>query len=165
VQAGTSFALVRVLGIAARQAITDLRREVSARAAAAGTVLRLHQTGILLNRVMNDAEGIRNLVGTGLVQLAGRLLTAAIAMVALFWLNWRLTAGRSSLLAFGGGMAFAFAAPPDLPGAQQADGGGERAADRVVRRDPDREVVRRRAARTTPSRRRSPAVPQCGPPR
>ncbi len=111
VQAGTSFALVRVLGIAAQRAITDLRREVQAH------VLRLPvrffdstQTGILLNRVMNDAEGIRNLVGTGLVQLAGGLLTAAIAMVALFWLNWRLTAGTLFvLLAFGGGMAFAFA--------------------------------------------------------
>ena len=111
VQAGTSFALVRVLGIAAQRAITDLRREVQAH------VLRLPvrffdqtQTGILLNRVMNDAEGIRNLVGTGLVQLAGGLLTALIAMVALFWLNWRLTAGTLVvLLAFGGGMAFAFA--------------------------------------------------------
>ncbi|HEV8600460.1 MAG TPA: ABC transporter ATP-binding protein [Gemmatimonadales bacterium] len=111
VQAGTSFALVRVLGIAAQRAITDLRREVQAH------VLRLPvrffdstQTGILLNRVMNDAEGIRNLVGTGLVQLAGGLLTAAIAMVALFWLNWRLTAGTLFvLLAFAGGMAFAFA--------------------------------------------------------
>jgi ATP-binding cassette, subfamily B, putative efflux pump len=111
VQAATSFALVRVLGIAAQRAITDLRREVQAH------VLRLPvrffdqtQTGILLNRVMNDAEGIRNLVGTGLVQLAGGLLTALIAMVALFWLNWRLTAGTLFvLLAFGGGMAFAFA--------------------------------------------------------
>ncbi|HTL05944.1 MAG TPA: ABC transporter ATP-binding protein [Gemmatimonadales bacterium] len=111
VQAGTSFALVRVLGIAAQRAITDMRREIQAH------VLRLPvrffdstQTGILLNRVMNDAEGIRNLVGTGLVQLAGGLLTALIAMVALFWLNWRLTAGTLVvLLIFAGGMAFAFA--------------------------------------------------------
>ena len=110
VQAATSFALVRVLGIAAQRAITDLRREVEEH------VLRLPvrffdstQTGILLNRVMNDAEGIRNLVGTGLVQLAGGLLTALIAMVALFWLNWRLTAGTLVvLLLFGGGMALAF---------------------------------------------------------
>jgi ABC-type bacteriocin/lantibiotic exporter with double-glycine peptidase domain len=71
VQAGTSFALVRLLGIAAQRAITDLRREVEEH------ILRLPvrffdstQTGILLSRVMNDAEGIRNLVGTGLVQLA-----------------------------------------------------------------------------------------------
>jgi len=110
VQAVTSFGLVRVLGIAAQRAITELRREVQAH------VLRLPvryfdstQTGILLSRVMNDAEGIRNLVGTGLVQLAGGLLKAAIAMVALFWLNWRLTAGTLAvLLLFAGGMAYAF---------------------------------------------------------
>lgn len=110
VQAITSFGLVRVLGIAAQRAITDLRREVQAH------VLRLPvryfdstQTGILLSRVMNDAEGIRNLVGTGLVQLAGGLLKAAIAMAALFYLNWRLTAGTLVvLLIFAGGMAYAF---------------------------------------------------------
>jgi ABC-type multidrug transport system fused ATPase/permease subunit len=110
VQAITSFGLVRVLGIAAQRAITDLRREVQAH------VLRLPvryfdstQTGILLSRVMNDAEGIRNLVGTGLVQLAGGLLKAAIAMAALFWLNWRLTAGTLVvLLIFAAGMAYAF---------------------------------------------------------
>jgi subfamily B ATP-binding cassette protein MsbA len=110
VQAATSFALVRVLGIAAQRAITDMRREVEEH------VLRLPirffdstQTGILLNRVMNDAEGIRNLVGTGLVQLAGGLLTAAIALVVLFYINWRLTAGTLVvLLVFAGGMALAF---------------------------------------------------------
>ena len=110
IQAVTSFSLVRVLGVAAQRAITDLRREVQAH------VLRLPvryfdstQTGILLSRVMNDAEGIRNLVGTGLVQLAGGLVKAAIAMGALFWLNWRLTTGTLVvLLIFAGGMALAF---------------------------------------------------------
>ncbi len=110
VQAITSWLLVKILGIAAQRAITDLRREVQAH------ILRLPvryfdstQTGVLLSRVMNDAEGIRNLVGTGLVQLIGGLITAAIAMVALFWLNWRLTAGTLAvLLFFGGGMAYAF---------------------------------------------------------
>ena len=110
VQASTSFALVRILGIAAQRAITDMRREVEQH------VLRLPirffdqtQTGILLSRVMNDAEGIRNLVGTGLVQLAGGLLTAAIAMSVLLYTNWRLTLGTLLILfLFGGGMAFAF---------------------------------------------------------
>jgi subfamily B ATP-binding cassette protein MsbA len=110
VQATTSWLLVQVLGIAAQRAITDLRREVQAH------ILRLPvryfdstQSGILLSRVMNDAEGIRNLVGTGLVQLIGGLITAAISMVALFWLNWRLTTGTLVvLLLFGGGMAYAF---------------------------------------------------------
>jgi ABC-type multidrug transport system fused ATPase/permease subunit len=110
VQAATSFALVRILGIAAQRAITELRREVQSH------VLRLPvrqfdatQTGVLLARIMNDAEGIRNLVGTGLVQLVGGLVTAAIAMGVLFWINWKLTAGMLVvLLAFGGGMAYAF---------------------------------------------------------
>jgi subfamily B ATP-binding cassette protein MsbA len=110
IQAVTSFGLVRILGIAAQRAITELRREVQAH------VLRLPvrqfdatQTGVLLARIMNDAEGIRNLVGTGLVQLVGGLVTAAIAMVVLFWINWQLTAGMLVvLMAFGGGMAYAF---------------------------------------------------------
>ncbi len=110
VQALASFGLMRVLGVAAQRAITDLRREVAAH------VLRLPvryfdstQTGILLSRVMNDAEGIRNLVGTGLVQLVGGLIKAAIAMGALFWLNWRLTTVTLVvLLIFAAGMAMAF---------------------------------------------------------
>src|SRR5258706_16379255 len=58
---------------------------------------------------MTDAEGIRNLVGTGLVQLLGSLVTAAIGLAVLFYLNWRLTAVTLlALAAFGGGMGFAF---------------------------------------------------------
>jgi subfamily B ATP-binding cassette protein MsbA len=67
------------------------------------------QTGILITRIMSDAEGIRNLVGTGLVQLTGGLVTASIALGVLFWLNWQLTSVTILfLLVFGGGMAFAF---------------------------------------------------------
>jgi len=67
------------------------------------------QTGALVSRIMTDAEGIRNLVGTGLVQLAGGVVTAVMGMAVLFWLNWRLTAMTLLVLgAFGGGMAHAF---------------------------------------------------------
>ena len=69
-QAVTSFALSQVLGVAAQRAITDMRKRVEAH------VTRLPvryfdstQTGVLISRIMTDAEGIRNLVGTGLVQL------------------------------------------------------------------------------------------------
>jgi subfamily B ATP-binding cassette protein MsbA len=110
VQAGTSFALSQVLGVAAQRAITNMRRTVEAH------VLRLPITyfdstksGILISRVMTDAEGIRNLVGNGLVQLAGGLVTAAIGLGVLFYLNWRLTAlTLVVLLSFGSGMAVAF---------------------------------------------------------
>jgi subfamily B ATP-binding cassette protein MsbA len=110
VQAVTSFALSQILGVAAQRAITDMRKTVQAR------VTRLPvryfdttQTGVLISRIMNDAEGIRNLVGTGLVQLSGGLVTAAIALGVLFYLNWRLTSLTIVvLLAFGGCMAYAF---------------------------------------------------------
>src|SRR5215208_984499 len=92
VQAFTSFSLSQVLGVAAQRAITDMRKKVQAQ------IARLPvndfdstQTGKLISRIMNDAEGIRNLVGTGLVQLAGSFITAAVALCILFWLNWRLT--------------------------------------------------------------------------
>jgi subfamily B ATP-binding cassette protein MsbA len=110
VQAISSFALSQVLGVAAQRAITDMRRNVQAH------VLRLPisyfdstKSGVLISRIMTDAEGIRNLVGTGLVQLAGGLVTASIALGLLFYLNWRLTTlTLVILLTFGGGMAVAF---------------------------------------------------------
>src|SRR5207245_10308966 len=67
------------------------------------------QTGVLISRIMTDAEGIRNLVGTGLVQLVGGLVTAVIALGVLFYLNWRLTSVIVIALgAFGSAMALAF---------------------------------------------------------
>jgi ATP-binding cassette, subfamily B, putative efflux pump len=64
---------------------------------------------VLISRVMSDAEGIRNLVGTGLVQLVGGVMTAIMALAVLFYLNWRLTAISIVVLGlFAGGMAYAF---------------------------------------------------------
>ena len=111
VQAASGFGLSQILGVAAQRAITDMRRTVQS------YVLRLPvsyfdstKSGILISRIMNDAEGIRNLVGTGLVQLIGGLFTGAIALVVLFVLNWKLTAIAILILGlFGGGMAYAFA--------------------------------------------------------
>jgi subfamily B ATP-binding cassette protein MsbA len=110
VQAVSGFGLSQLLGVAAQRAITDMRKTVQSE------VLRLPisyfdstKSGILISRIMTDAEGIRNLVGTGLVQLAGGLVTATIALGVLFYLNWRLTAIAILILAcFGGGMALAF---------------------------------------------------------
>src|SRR5918996_999693 len=110
VQAVMSFGLSQILGVAAQRAITDMRKRVQAH------VMRLPiryfdstQTGVLISRIMSDADGIRNLVGTGLVQLAGGFVTAILGMGVLFWLNWRLTAITLIVLGvFGGGMAYAF---------------------------------------------------------
>jgi len=110
VQAVTSFGLTQILGVAAQKAITDMRRRVEEH------VMRLPvryfdktQTGVLISRVMNDAEGIRNLVGTGLVQLTGGFVTAIIALGILLWLNWHMTLVTILVLAaFGGAMGYAF---------------------------------------------------------
>ncbi len=110
VQAVTSFALSQILGVAAQYAITDMRKKVQAK------IERLPvsyfdstQSGQLISRIMSDAEGIRNLVGTGLVQLVGSIVTAIISICVLFWLNWRLTSATMSVLAvFGGSLYLAF---------------------------------------------------------
>ncbi len=110
VQAGSRFALSQVVSVAGQRAIANMRRRVHAH------VIRLPvayfdstKTGVLISRIMTDAEGIRNLVGTGIVQLTGGLLTSGIALGVLLWLNWRLTSGTVLLLVlFGGSMAFAF---------------------------------------------------------
>jgi subfamily B ATP-binding cassette protein MsbA len=67
------------------------------------------KSGELISRVMADAEGIRNLIGTGLVQLAGGILAASMALSVLFYLNWRLTTLTITVLSvFGGALAYAF---------------------------------------------------------
>jgi ABC-type multidrug transport system fused ATPase/permease subunit len=110
VQAVTTFSLSQVLGVAAQRAITDMRMKVQAQIARLPvSYFDSTQTGKLISRIMNDADGIRNLVGTGLVQLAGSFITAVVALGVLFWLNWRLTTITILVLGlFGGALAFAF---------------------------------------------------------
>jgi subfamily B ATP-binding cassette protein MsbA len=110
VQAITSFSLSQVLGVAAQRAITEMRKKVQAKIARLPvSYFDSTQTGKLISRIMNDADGIRNLVGTGLVQLAGSFITAFVAVCVLFWLNWRLTALTILVLAvFGAALSFAF---------------------------------------------------------
>src|SRR5947207_2572162 len=81
VQAFSSFALTQVLGVAAQRAITEMRKSVQEHVARLPIrYFDSTQTGVLISRIMTDAEGIRNLVDTGLVRLVGGLLTAAIAL-------------------------------------------------------------------------------------
>jgi ABC-type multidrug transport system fused ATPase/permease subunit len=110
VQAASTFGLSQVISVTAQRAITNMRRSVQEH------VVRLPvsyfdstQSGVLISRIMTDAEGIRNLVGTGIVQLVGGVLTAIAALSVLFWLNWQLTTITLLLLVtFGGVMAIAF---------------------------------------------------------
>ena len=110
IQAATSFGLSQLLGVAAQRAITEMRKQVMAHV----THLPIRyfdstQTGVLISRIMTDAEGIRNLVGTGLVQLSGGLLTGTLALGVLFYLNWQLTSLTLVILVvFGVCMSVAF---------------------------------------------------------
>ena len=110
IQGGTSFALSQVVSIAAQRAITEMRKRVQAH------MLRLPvsyfdstKTGVIISRIMTDAEGVRNLVGTGLIQLLGSVLTALMAVGVLFYVNWKLTSATLIVLVvFGGMMTTAF---------------------------------------------------------
>ena len=110
IQAATGYTLSLVLGIAAQRTVTEMRRRL------ASHVLRLPveafdatQVGALTSRILNDPDGIRNLLGSGLAQLMGGLVTATAALGVLFWINWRMTAVMIFFLALiGVSVAFAF---------------------------------------------------------
>lgn len=112
IQGVTAFSLSQILGVAAQRAITEMRKRVQRH------IERLPisyfdstQSGKLIARIMNDAEGVRNLVGTGLGQILGSLITAVIAVGVLFYVNWQLTlATITVLLIFGGVLLYAFSA-------------------------------------------------------
>ena len=110
VQALTSYSLSQVISVAAQGAIMDMRKRVH------DHVIRLpirffddSKSGVLISRIMSDAEGIRNLVGTGIVLLVGGLFTAVIAFGVLLYLNWQITVVTLLILSlFGAVMAYAF---------------------------------------------------------
>jgi ABC-type multidrug transport system fused ATPase/permease subunit len=93
VQAVTSFALTRLLSVEAQHLIAELRVQVQQK------VLSLPisffdntKSGELVSRIMTDVEGVRNLVGTGIVQLVGGTLTAIISLVLLIQISPSMTA-------------------------------------------------------------------------
>ena len=92
VQTVTSFSLTRLLSVEAQLLISELRAKVQKK------LLKLpisyfdnNKSGALVSRVMNDVEGVRNLVGTGLVQLIGGTFTAILSLVILIKINWLMT--------------------------------------------------------------------------
>lgn len=110
VQAITSFVLSQVLGVAAQRAITEMRKRVQAHIERLPTsYFDSTQSGQLISRIMRDAEGVRNLVGTGLGQIVGGLLSALVSMAFLFYLNWQITIITLVVLAvFGFVLSYAF---------------------------------------------------------
>jgi ABC-type multidrug transport system fused ATPase/permease subunit len=109
-QAITSFSLSQILGVAAQRSITEMRKKIERH------VLRLPvayfdstKSGVLISRIMSDAEGIRNIIGNGLVQLVGSVVTAVLALGILFYLNWQLTLiTLVTLAAFGTALSIMF---------------------------------------------------------
>lgn len=92
IQAVTSFLLTKLLSVEAQRLISILRADVQKQ------LLRLpirffdnNKAGALVSRVMNDVEGVRNLVGTGLVQLVGGVLTSIICLVLLIRISPMMT--------------------------------------------------------------------------
>ena len=110
IQAATSYLLTRLLSVEAQLLISELRSKVQRH------VIHLPvsyfsstKTGVLVSRIMTDVEGVRNLIGTGLVQFAGGLLTAVIALVVLIRISPLMTGvAFAFLIVFGGALRKAF---------------------------------------------------------
>lgn len=92
VQAVTSFSLTRLLSVEAQYLIYQLRAKVQRKLLS--LPIRFfddNKSGALVSRVMTDVEGVRNLVGTGLVQLIGGTITSVISLIILINLNALMT--------------------------------------------------------------------------
>jgi len=92
IQACTGFALTRLLSVEAQFLVSELRAKVQRK------ILSLpisyfdnHKSGELVSRIMTDVEGVRNIIGTGLVQLVGGTLTAIASLVMLIRINAWMT--------------------------------------------------------------------------
>jgi ABC-type multidrug transport system fused ATPase/permease subunit len=93
VQGITTFALTQLLSKAGQRAIAELRLKVQAHIGRLPvSYYDANKTGALVSRIMTDVEGVRNLIGTGLVEFVGGLLTAAMALAWLFHISRTMTA-------------------------------------------------------------------------
>jgi ABC-type multidrug transport system fused ATPase/permease subunit len=91
-QAITSYALTQLLSTEGQRLISDLRKQVQAHIGRLPVAFYdENRTGTLVARIMTDVEGVRNLVGTGLLDFVGGVLTAAIVFVVLITINARMT--------------------------------------------------------------------------
>src|SRR6516162_8488903 len=103
IQGFSSFALTQLLSKSAQRLIADLRKQVQAHIGRLSvSYYDANKTGALVSRIMTDVEGVRNLIGTGLVEFVGGLMTAVLALVILLRINATMT-----LVAFGVLIVFA----------------------------------------------------------
>src|SRR6266481_5224799 len=104
IQGLSSFTLTQLLSKSAQRMISDMRKRVQAHIGRLSvSYYDSHKTGELVSRIMSDVEGIRNLIGTGLVEFLGGLMTAVFALVILLKISAVMT-----LVAFGILLAFGF---------------------------------------------------------
>jgi ABC-type multidrug transport system fused ATPase/permease subunit len=111
IQGVTSFSLTQLLSKAAQRLIAELRQKVQVHISRLPVAFYdANKTGNLVSRIMSDVEGVRNLLGTGLVDFAGGLVTSSIALVLLFRTSPQMTLiAVSSLACFAVALNKAFA--------------------------------------------------------
>jgi len=106
VQGASSFALTQILSKAAQRLIADMRRQVQRHVGRLPVAYYdANKTGVLVSRIMSDVEGVRNLIGTGMVEFAGALLTSVFALVILMRISPLMTlVALGFLLVLGGAL-------------------------------------------------------------
>ncbi len=93
IQGITSYAITQLVSKAGQRLIAELRQKVQAHIAHLPvSYYDANKSGALVSRIMTDVEGIRNLLGTGLIEFVGGILMAVLVLVWLLYLNWKLTA-------------------------------------------------------------------------
>src|SRR6202041_691758 len=110
IQAITSYSLTQLLSKSSQRMITELRIQVQAHIGRLPvSFYDANKTGVLVSRFMSDVEGVRNLIGTGLIEFAGGILTAVFALVVLLRIRLSMTAvAFAVLLVFALGLNKAF---------------------------------------------------------
>jgi ABC-type multidrug transport system fused ATPase/permease subunit len=101
VQGLTSFTLTQLLSKSSQRMITELRLKVQAHVGRLPVAFYdATKSGVLVSRIMSDVEGVRNLLGTGLIEFAGGTMTSAIALVVLLRINVGMTSIAIVILMF-----------------------------------------------------------------
>src|SRR6202167_1418927 len=110
IQGLTSYALTQLLSKSSWRMIAELREKIQAHIGRLPVAFYdENKTGVLISRIMSDVEGIRNLVGTGLIEFAGGIMTAVFALVYLLHTSVLMTlVAAAVLLVFGVALSFAF---------------------------------------------------------
>jgi len=110
VQGITSYSLTQLLSKSSQRLIAELRVRVQSHVGHLPvTYYDANKSGVLVSRIMSDVEGVRNLIGTGLIDFIGGILTAIFALVYLLRTSVSMTlAAAAALVVFGFGMSYAF---------------------------------------------------------